>query len=216
MRKILFLSVLGVAILFLLNVFATPPLEPGWTVRLRATHGLQEGDAVEEGERTIGRVIDVESRSDKDGIPEVEVRIALDPLFRDRVRERSTFLVTTPPGAARPVLKLIVFDDNSPTLPPGSVIAGAESSTEVELKRQLATAQGVVRDLSQQLEKWGQALDRASRSEELKKLEDSAGGFLATLQKAQEDLARTVTREMDRLKRLYEKLFPPERETIPT
>jgi hypothetical protein len=212
-RTALFLTVIGVAVLFLLNVFATPSLEPGWTVRLHAAHGLQEGDAVEEGEQRIGQVTAVESRPGKHGVAEVEVHILLEPPFRNRVRERSTFLVTTPPGAARPVLKLIVFDEHSPALPPGSLIVGAESHMEVELRRQLLAAEGMVRDLSRQLEDWGRTLDRAARSEELKKLEDGVGGLMETLRRTQEDLARVIEQEIARLKKLYEKFFPPERET---
>jgi hypothetical protein len=59
LRKILLLSAVGVAVLLLLNVFATPTTESTWTVRLRAPHGLQAGDVVEEGERRIGRVVTV-------------------------------------------------------------------------------------------------------------------------------------------------------------
>ncbi|HXG19326.1 MAG TPA: hypothetical protein VNN62_09685 [Methylomirabilota bacterium] len=212
-RTALLLSVIGVAVLFLLNVFATPSLEPTWTVRFHAAHGLQAGDVVQEGEQRIGQVTAVESRTEKSGRTATEVQITLDPPFRDRVHERSTVLLTTPPGATRPVLKLIVFDERSPVLPPGSIIAGAESNMEVELKRQLLAAEGVVRDLSRQLEDWGRTLDRAARSEELKKLEDGVGGLMDTLRRTQEDLARVITQEIARLKRLYEKLFPPERET---
>jgi predicted nucleic acid-binding Zn-ribbon protein len=85
---------------------------------------------------------------------------------------------------------------------------------EVELKRQLSAATGVIRDLGRQLDDWRDTLDRASRSEEMKKLEEGAGGLIDTLRRAQDDLSRAVTREIDRLRRLYDKLFPRERETV--
>jgi hypothetical protein len=212
LRKILMFSLVGVAVLFLLNVFATPPADLTWTVRLRAPHELHAGDAVQEGERRIGRVIAVESHTEGDKTPVTEVLITVDSAFRERLHERSTMVVTTPSGSKRPTLQLIVFDEKSPLLPPGQSIAGADSEMEVELKRQLLAAEGAIRGLSRQLDDWRQTLDRASRSDELKKLEEGVGGFLDTLRKTQEEVARTVTREIDRLRKLYEKLFPPKPE----
>ena len=170
LRKILFLSAIGVSVLFLLKVFATPAAESTWIVRLRAPLGLQVGDAVEENGRHIGRVISVNANAGTSSTPRTDVVIAIAAPFRERIRENATILATTPPGASRPILRLIVFDEHSPPLPPGSVIAGAESDLEVELKRQLLAATSAVRDLSQQLDDWRQKLDQASRSEELKKL----------------------------------------------
>jgi ABC-type transporter Mla subunit MlaD len=213
LRKIFFLSAVGVAVLFLLNVFATPTTESTWTVRLRAPHGLQAGDVVKEGERRIGRVVAVNEYTERGKLPRTDVLVAIDSSFRERMREQATVMVTTPPGAGRPVLRLIVFDEHSSPLPPGSIIAGAESSMEVELKRQLLAATGAVRDLSRQLDDWSQTLDKTSRSEELKKLEGSAGGLIDTLRQAREDLARAIDHEITRLKKLYDKLFPKERET---
>lgn len=214
LRKILFFSVFGVSGLFLLNVFATPTTESTWTVRLRAPHGLQAGDVVEEEEHAIGRVVAVNEYTESGRTPWTDVVVAIDSPFHQRICEQATVLVTTPPGADRPVLRLIVFDDKSPPLPPGSIIAGAESNMEVELKRQLLAATGVIHDLSRQLDDWSQTLDKASRSEELKKLEEGASGLIDTLRRAQEDLSRAVAREIARLKRLYDKLFPEEPETI--
>lgn len=214
LRKILFLSVIGISVLFLFNVFATTPTEPTWTVRLRAPYGLQVGDIVEEHGRRIGQVVAVSEYAERSKLPITDVQITVDPTVRERMREQATVLVTTPPGGSRPILRLIVFDEHSPLLPPGSVIAGAESDTEVELKRQLLTATGVVRDLSRQLDDWRRTLDKASRSEELKKLEESAGGLIDTLRQTQEDFVRAVDREITRLKKLYDKLFPKERETV--
>lgn len=212
LRKILILSIAGVGLLFLLNVFATPPADVTWTVRLHAPHGLQAGDAVQEGERRIGRVVAVESRTEGDKNPVTDVLITVDPPFRERLHERSMMLATTPTGAVRPLLQLIVFDEKSPLLPPGHIIAGADSAMEVELKRQLLAADEVIRGLSHQLDDWRQTLDKASRSDELKKLEEGVGGFLDTLRKTQEEVTRTVSREIDRLRKLYDKLFPPKPE----
>ena len=214
LQKILLLSAVGVSVLFLLNVFATPTTESTWIVRLRAPHGLQAGDVVEEKGQRIGRVIAVDASAGTSTTPMTDVLIAIDAPFRERIREHATVLATKPAGADRSVLRLIVFDEHSPLLPAGSIIAGAESDMEVELKRQLLTATGVIRDLSRQLDDWRQTLDKASRSEELKKLENSAGGLIDTLRRAQEDFSRMVDREISRLKRLYEKLFPKERETV--
>ena len=212
-RKILFLSVLGVAVFFLLNVFATPTTEPTWIVRLHASHGLQVGDPVEDGKRGIGQVIAVESHEEKDRTPMTDVTIALDPLFRDRMREQSIVLVTTPFGTGRPVLRLIVLDQQSPPLAPGSIVASAESEMEVELKRQLLAAAGMARDLGRQLEGWGKTIDKTLQSEELKKLEENAGGLIETLRRTQDQLSRAIAREIDRLRKLYEKFFAKEQET---
>jgi hypothetical protein len=213
LRKIFVLSAIGVAVLLLLNVFATPTTESTWTVRLHAPHGLQAGDVVEEGERRIGRVVAVKEYAEGGKPPRTDVLIAIASSFRERMREQATVLVTTPPGANRPVLRLIVFDEHSSPLPPGSIIAGAESEMEVELKRQLLAAAGVARDLSRQLEGWGQTIDKTLQSEELKKLEENASGLIDTLRRTQEKLAHAVTREIERLRKLYDKLFAKERET---
>jgi hypothetical protein len=168
---------------------------------------------VEEQGRRIGRVVAVNEYAESGKLPGTEILIAVDESFRERIHEQATVVVTKPPGADRPILQLVVFDEKSPRLPPGSAIAGAESELEVELKRQLLAASGAIRDLSRQLDDWRDALDKASRSEELKKLEDSAGGLIDTLRRARDDLARTIDREITRLKKLYDTLFPKERET---
>ena len=136
----------------------------------------------------------------------------MNPSSRDRLRERATFLVTEPTGAARPVLILVVFDEHSPPLPPGSRIAGAESELELELKRQVVAMQGTVREFTRQLDDLRQTLDKADRSEEKRRLEDSVGGLVETLRRTRDDVARVLTEEMGRWKKLYDKLFPPERE----
>ncbi|MBI3247658.1 MAG: hypothetical protein HYZ50_14235 [Deltaproteobacteria bacterium] len=214
LRKILFLGIVCVAVLWLLNVFATPTTEPTWTVRLPHARGLQVGDAVEEGTQRIGRVVAVTTPAPGADASKVEVRVTLAPRVRERLREHTTAFVATPPGADRPVLQLVVFEESGPVLPPGSVISGVNSEIEAELKRQLLAASGVIRDLSRQLEGWGQTLDRTLQSEEMKKLEDSAGGLVDTLRRTQDELTRAVTREIERLKKLYEKIFPREHETV--
>jgi len=211
MRKLLFIGVLCLSSLLLWRVYATTSSVPSlWTVRLTAAHGFVAGDAVEEGGRRIGQVVRVEPHLAPDREAGTDVVITLDPSARERLRERSTFVVTTPAGATRPVLSLIVFDEKSPVLPPGSEIAGTESETELELKRQLAGVDAAIRGVSQQLDQFRQILDRASKSEEKRNLEKSVEGFFVTMQRTRDDFVRIVTEEVARWKRLYERFFPPE------
>jgi ABC-type transporter Mla subunit MlaD len=128
MRKLLFISVFCLSSFLLLRVYATTPpaaTTPTWTVHFTESHGLRAGDPVEEAGRRIGDVVGVASHTASDGKSGVDVTITLDSIAQTRLRERSTFLVTTPTGSTRPVLHLIVFDDTSPVLPPGSRIIGA-------------------------------------------------------------------------------------------
>src|SRR5262245_41678322 len=125
MRKFLFISVFCLSSFLLLRVYATPPpvaTTPTWTVHFTVSHGLMAGDPVEEAGRRIGDVVGVVPHTAPDGESGVDVTITLDSIAQTRLRERSTFLVTTPTGSTRPVLNLIVFDDTSPVLPPGSRI----------------------------------------------------------------------------------------------
>ncbi len=209
MRKVLLVLVIGLSFLFLLRVYATPPDPSTWTVRLRANHGFRVGDAVEEADRRIGHVVGVEPYTDINGDAGTDILITLDPSSRDRLRERSTFLITKPRGSTRPVLSLVVFDEHSPPLPPGSRIAGAESELELELKRQIAAAESAVRIFTRQLDDLRQTLDKASRSEEKRKLEDSVGGLFDTLRRTRDDVARVLIEEIGRWKKLYDKLFSP-------
>ena len=112
----------------------------------------------------------------------------------------------------RPVLSLVVFDEHSPILPPGSYIAGAESELELEFKRQLLAMEGAVRVLNQQLDDLRQTLDKTTRSEEKRRLEESVGGLFDSLRRTGDDLQRTLTQELDRWKRLSDKLFPRDRD----
>lgn len=208
MRKIILICVISLPLLFLLSVYATPPTSPSWTVRLRAAHGLRAGDAVEEAGRRIGQVLGVEVR----GVDVTDILITLDAGSRDRLRERSTFLVTTPTAATRPVLRLIVFDETSPVLPPGSQITGVESEMELELKRQLLAMEGAVRVLTQQLDDLRRTLAKTERSEEKRRLEESVGTLFGTLRRTRDDVEHLVTQELERWKKLYEKLAPRERE----
>lgn len=208
MRKIIIVGAIGLPLLFLLSVYATPPSSPTWTVRLKAAHGLRVGDGVEEAGRRIGQVVGVEPYKAPGG-GGTDVLIVLEPGSHDRVRERSTFFVTKPAGYDRPVLSLVVFDEHSPPVPPGSEIAGTESEMELELRRQLATMESTVRGLSQQLGQFTQALDKASRSEERQRLEKSMDGLGDTLKQSRNDLIRVLTQEMGRWKKLYDKIVPP-------
>lgn len=211
MRKLFFISVFCLSSFLLLHVYATTlPTTPTWTVRFTASHGLITGDAVEEGGHRIGEVVGIVPHTAPDGESGVDVTITLDSTAQTRLRERSTLLVTTPPGSTRPVLNLIVFDDTSPVLPPGSLIAGAESEMELEIKRQMATLDSAVRDVTQQLDQWRQVLDKTSKSEEKRKLEESVEGLAATFHRTRDDFIRIVTEEIARWKKLVDKLFPPE------
>jgi hypothetical protein len=214
MRKIIFIAAIGLPLLFLLRVYAIPPTVPEsplWTVRLRAAHGLIAGDAVEEAGQRIGQVVGVTPYSEPGGEVGTDVFITLEPSYRDRLRERATFLVSEPAGRARPVLTLVVFDEHSPPLPPGSQVAGAESELELELKRQVVAMEGAVRVFSHQIDDLRQTLDKASHSEERKRLDDSVGGLADTLRRTRDDAIRVLTEEMGRWKKFYDKLFAPER-----
>lgn len=219
MRKWIVVVVLCVSSFFLLRVYATSaPVTATWTVRLADSHGFVAGDTVEEeGGARIGHVVEVVPHSAPDGEAGFgeagfDVGITLDPGHRERLRERSTFVVATPPSSTRPVLRLVVFDETSPVLPPGSRIAGVGSAMEMEIKRQIAALDSTVRGVTQQLDTLWQVLDKTSKSEEKRKLEESVGGLAATIQRTQADVIRIVTEEMARWKKLYEKFFPPEAE----
>lgn len=210
MRKLVLLGALSVPLLLWLSVSATPPAPPTWTVTVRAAHGFQPGDVVEEADRPIGRVLTVLPDTDSREGGETALVITLDSPYRERLRTRSTFLVHKP--SARPVLRLVVFDEHSPPLPPGSLVAAAESDVELELKRQLAMMEGAVRMLTRQLDELRQGLDQATRSEEKRRLEESVGGLVETLRRTRDEFARILAEELARWKKLYEQLFPPERD----
>lgn len=213
MRKWIIIGVLCVSSLFLLRVYATTaPVTDTWIVHLAERHGFVAGDAVEEAGERIGRIVEVASHGAPDGESGFDVFITLDSSYQDRLRERSTFAVATPPGSTRPVLTLVVFDEKSPVLPPGSRIAGVGSEMELEIKRQMSALDSTVRGVARQLDVLRQVLDKTSKSEEKRKLEESVGGLAATLHRTQDDVIRIVTEELARWKKLYEKFFPPEAE----
>ncbi|MGE0823959.1 MAG: hypothetical protein AB7G75_12635 [Candidatus Binatia bacterium] len=213
MRKWFFLGAFSLAALWLLRVYATPsPAPPSWTVELHSKHGFSPGDVVEEEGKKIGHVIAVEPRTAPDGSGGQNVRIAIAPEAQNRLREQSVLFVTPATASTRPSLKLVVFDEKSPVLPPGSHLIGAESEMEVELKRQMAGLSAALRDMSQQLDRWSHALDNVRKSEEKRELEEGVVGFLTTLRRTRDDLARIVNEEATRWRKLYEKIFPPEAE----
>ncbi len=167
MRKLVVALSLGLPLYFFLSVWATSPAAaPTWTVQLRNSKGLQTGDLVEEAGHPIGHVVRVDARSTP-----VHIVMTLDLDARDRLRQRATLFVITPTGANRPVLRLVVFDKHSPPLRSASVIAGAESEIEVELRRQLAAMESAVQTFTQQVETFNRALDQTQRSEEKRLLE---------------------------------------------
>ena len=203
MRKLMLALSLGLPLYFLLSVTATPPAAPTWTVQLRNSKGLQTGDLVEEAGQPIGHVVRVDAHSTP-----VHIVITLDPDARDRLRERATLFVITSTGAGRPVLRLVVFDKHSPPLPSGSVIAGAESEIEVELRRQLAAMESAVQTFTQQVETFNRALNQTHRSEEKRQLEESVGNLFDTLQQTRDEVTQSLSKEVDRWQKLYERLFP--------
>jgi ABC-type transporter Mla subunit MlaD len=203
MRKLTVALSLGLPLYFFLSVSATPPAAPTWTVQLRNSKGLQTGDLVQEAGRPIGHVVRVDTHSTS-----VHIVITLDLDARDRLRERTTLFVITPTGAGRPVLRLVVFDKHSPPLPSGSMIAGAESEIEVELRRQLAAMESAVQTFTQQVETFNRALDQTQKSEEKRQLEESVGNLFDTLQKTRDEVTQSLSEEVDRWTKLYERLFP--------
>ena len=211
MRKYLFIGVLAVLSLLLLHSFATPPaVVPTWTVRLPATHGLKAGAIIEETGKPIGKVVAVKPHNASDGENGTDVVVTLDPSGQQRLRENSTFFVAPSTGTTEPGLRLVVFDETSPVLPPGSHIKGAESELAVELKKQIAGLDSTVREVSRQLDKFRGALDSVSKSEEKRKLEEGVEGLLVTMQRVQNDVVRVVTKELARWKQIFDKIFPAE------
>lgn len=221
MRKFILLGIIGITgvsgaigLLFflLLNVSAISAgsadiADPSWTIRLQNTHGLAFGDVVEEAGSQIGQVL---SASDVAGSPEKDIVITLDALFEDRLCERSAFFVKPPQpkGSGRPVLSLVVFDETSPLLPPGSQIAGAESEAEVEVRRHMVVMESAVQSLAKGLQTFSQTLETASRSKEKKQLEDSAVNLFERFKESESEIVDTLTKEMERWKKVFEKLAP--------
>ena len=228
MRTFMWSLGIGLPLCFFLTVWATPPTTPTtdpiarptsesttepapaptWTVELRNSKGIQAGDRVEEAGQAIGHVV----RMDTSTTP-TQIVITLFPDTQDRLRERTTFFVAESPGSARPALRLVVFDPQSAPLPPGSVIAGAESEMEVELRRQLAAMESAVQTFTKQVETFNRALDTTKKSEEKRQLEDSVGNLFDTLQQTRDDVTQALGEEVERWKDLYDQLFPPTKAT---
>jgi len=89
-------------------------------------------------------------------------------------------------------------------------MTGVGSEMELEIKRQLAALDRTVRGVAQQLDVLRQVLDKTSKSEEKRKLEESIGGLAATVHRTRNEFMRIVTEEIARWKKLYDKFFPPE------
>jgi ABC-type transporter Mla subunit MlaD len=212
MRKYVFLGVFALASLLLLRVFATPlALTPTWTVQLPATHGLKAGAIVEEAGQPIGKVIAVKPWRASDGERGADAVVTLDLNAQHRLRANSTFLVSPSTETTEPKLRLVVFDETSPMLPPGSHIKGAESELAVELKKQIAGLDSTVREVSRQLDQFRSALDSVSRSEEKRRLEEGIEGLAVTIRRVQDDITRVVTQELARWKAIFDKIFPAEK-----
>ena len=209
MRKFIFVGVFALFSLLLLHLFATPPaLTPTWTVQLSAAHGLKAGALVEETGKPIGKVISVKPHTTADGESGADVVVTLDLSSQHRLRENSTFLVAPSTGTAEPGLRLVVFDETSPVLPPGSHVKGADSELAIELKKQITGLDSTVREVSRQLDQFRGALESASKSEEKRKLEEGVEGLAATVRRVQDDVTRVVTEELARWKSIFEKIFP--------
>jgi|GEM_PF-5820157 len=217
MRKYLFGAVVCLSIVVLLHVFATPPSltpsTPIWTVQFPSAHDLKVGAVVEETGQPIGKVVAVKPHTGSDGNGGTDVVVTLDPHGQQRLRENSTFFVTPATGTTEPSLRLVVFDEKSPVLPPGSHVKGADSELAVELKRQIAGLDSTVREVSRQLDQFRGALDSVSKSEEKRRLEESVIGLAETFRRVQDDVTRVVTEELARWKHIFDKIFPPDTET---
>ncbi len=220
MRKYLFGAVFCLSVVLLLHVFATPlslsPSTPTWTVQMPTVHGLKPGAVVEETGQPIGKVLSVKPHTGSDGNGGTDVVVTLDPNAQQRLRENSTFFVTPTTGTTEPGLRLVVFDEKSPVLPPGSHVKGADSEFAVELKKQIAGLDSTVREVSRQLDQFRGALDSVSKSEEKRKLEEGVEGLAATVRRVQDDITRVVTEEIARWKQIFDKIFPPYTETKKT
>src|SRR3712207_8378755 len=59
-------------------------------------------------------------RSGTDGTEATDVVVTLDASGQQRLRENSTFFVTPATSTTGPGLRLVVFDEKSPIVPPGS------------------------------------------------------------------------------------------------
>lgn len=211
MRTFIWSLGIGLPLCLLLTVWAHPPddpiepsTNPTWTIQLHNTKGLQAGDQVEEAGRVIGHVVETNTHT----VPP-QIIITLSKDAQDRLRNRSTFVVTEPIGATRPALRLVVFDPQSTPLPPGSIVTVAESEMEVELRRQLAAMESAVQTFTKQVETFNQALETTKKSEEKRKLEDSVGNLFDTLQQTRDDVTQALSNEVERWKDLYNRLFPP-------
>ena len=217
MRKFIVLGVIGLSFLFLLSVSATPPTDSSeplpatWTVRLHNTHGLAFGDGVEEAGTRIGQVLSV---AEVVGLPspepdksiEKDVVIIVDEASQERLCEQAAFFVRPGVGGGRPALELVVFDEASPHLPPGSLVIGAESETEVEVRRQMFVMEGAVHDLAQGLQVLSKSLNDANRSKEKKELEDSMVHLFESLEQSKDEVTDILTQELERWKAIFDKL----------
>jgi ABC-type transporter Mla subunit MlaD len=211
MRKYLFAGIFVLLLLFLLRGYATSPsLASLWTVHFPSTSGLEAGALVEEDGRRIGKVIAVKSHVTPDGENGTDVVITIDPRAKDRLRENSTFLLTTPTGATEPGLRLFVFDETSPILPPGSHVKGADSELAITIKKQIAELDSTVREVSRQLDQFRGALESVSKSEEKRKLEEGVEGLAVTVRRVQDDITRVISEELARWRQIFEKIFPSE------
>jgi ABC-type transporter Mla subunit MlaD len=164
-------------------------------------HGLTVGDSVVEAGTDIGSVTGVELRPNGG----LDVQIHIDPHFRDRLRQRSTFVVTHPSDRARPVLSLQILDEDSPPLPPGGLLEGADSETELTIRTEIVKAEKALHAASHQIEILQQTIESVRNSKERKELENSLSGLFDTLRRVQEEAERIIAEELSKMKKWYEK-----------
>ncbi|MBM4256535.1 MAG: MCE family protein [Deltaproteobacteria bacterium] len=217
MRKYLVAGLFGLSALILLHLFATPPaVTPTWTVQFPTAQGLKVGAIVEESGKPIGKVVAVKPHTSSDNGRGADVIVTLDPNGQQRLKASSTFLVAPSTSSSEPGLRLVVLDETSPMLPPGSHVKGADSELAIELKKQIAGLDSTVREVARQLDQFRGALDNVSKSEEKRKLEEGVEGLAATVRRVQDDVTRVVTQELARWKAIFEKIFPAEKEAEKT
>lgn len=201
MKRTVVLTALVLALLIYLTVSATSPSAPTYTVRFRMAHGLAAGDPVVEAATDIGNVTGVELRPDGG----IDVQVRIDPRFRDRLRQSSTFVVTRLPGHTQPVLSLQVLDEDSPPLPPEGLLEGADSETELAVRREIVKAEKALRAATRQIENLQRTIEGVRNSKERKELETSLSGLLDALRRIQEEAEKIIAEELSKMKKWYEK-----------
>ncbi len=204
MKKFIILISPALVLLVYLTVSATSPSAPTCTVHFRIAPDLAAGDLVMEEATDIGSVTQVERQPN--GGMDVEIR--LDPRFLSRLRQKSTFLLIRLPDHTRPVLSLQVLDEDSPPLPPGGVLEGVNSETELAIRREMIQAEKALRAATHQIENFQRTLEGLRSSPERKELENSLSGLFDALRHFQQEAERMMAEEFAKMKKRQEKPAP--------